>query len=122
MPQEERLKELNREQRELSQADQRVAGLNAEKIALDDLEHVVIGALEEMQGTYLNRVSDRMNELFLTMVGADPEQGAIFQGAEINNRYSIVVRTKDNRTLNPDFEVKWCVSACPDVSLYLGLN
>ena len=100
-----RLKELNREQKELSQADQRMAGLNAEKTALNDLEHVVVGALEEMQGTYLKRVSDRMNELFLAMVGADPEQNAIFQGVEINNRYSIVVRTKDDRTLNPDYEV-----------------
>ena len=85
--------------------NERMAGFNAEKAALDDLEHVVEGALKDMQSTYLQRVSDRMNELFLRMVGADPEQNAIFQGAEINTNYSIVVRTKDERTLNPDFEV-----------------
>ena len=39
------------------------------------------------------------------MIGADPEQNAIFQGAEINSKYNIVVRTTDNRTLNPDHEV-----------------
>ena len=102
---EEKLKGLNREQKELSRADIRMAGLNAEKTALSDLEQVVGGALGEMQGIYLQRVSDRMNELFLTMIGADPEQNAIFQGAEINSKYNIVVRTTDNRTLNPDHEV-----------------
>ena len=39
------------------------------------------------------------------MVGADPDQNAIFQGTEINDTYSIVVWTADNRTLNPDYEV-----------------
>ena len=103
--QEDRLKELNREQRELTLADQRMTAYNAEKAALDDLERVVVGALEDMQSTYLRRVSDRMNDLFLEMIGADPEQNSIFQGAEINSSYSINVRTHDDRTLNPDFEV-----------------
>ena len=100
-----RLKELTREQRQLSRADQRLAALNAEKTALDDLERVVDGTLKEMNNTYLTAVSDRMNELFLTMIGADPEQNAIFQSTEISDKYSIVVRTADNRTLNPDYEV-----------------
>ena len=82
-----------------------MVGLNAEKAALNDLQQIVHGSLNEMQGTYLKRVSDRMNDLFLHMVGADPEQDAIFQGAHINSNYSIVVNTKDNRTLNPDYEV-----------------
>lgn len=102
---EERMKQLNSEQKELSKADQRMAGLNAEKTALDDLQDVVEGALGEMQGTYLKHVSGRMNDLFLSMVGADPEQNAIFQGAEINERYSIIVKTIDDKTLNPDYEV-----------------
>ncbi len=102
---EQKLNELNREQTDLRRADERVTGLNAEKAILNDLQQIVHGSLEEMQGTYLKRVSDRMNDLFLDMVGADPEQDAIFQGAHINSNYSIVVKTKDNRTLNPDYEV-----------------
>lgn len=99
------LKELNQKQKELRRVDERMASLNAEKTVLNDLQQIVRGSLEEMQGTYLKRVSDRMNDLFLNMVGADPEQNAIFQGTHINNNYSIVVKTKDNRTLNPDYEV-----------------
>lgn len=102
---EEALGELLLEQKELSRVDERMSGLNAEKAALDDLEYVVSGTLEEMQSTYLRRVSTRMNELFLDMIGADPNQGAIYQGAEINDQYNIIVRTMDNRTLNQDFEV-----------------
>ena len=86
-------------------ADQKVTGLNAELSVLQDLDSIVGGALKDMQDTYLHRVSDRMNELFLDMIGADPSQGAIFQGARITPDYSIVVDTKDNRTLNPDHEV-----------------
>ena len=100
-----RLKELKREQRKLTRADQRLAALNAEKTALDDLERVVNSTLKEMHSTYLTAVSERMNELFLTMIGADPEQNAIFQGTEISDKYSIIVRTVDHRTLNPDYEV-----------------
>lgn len=102
---ESRLKELNSEQSKLRQVDQKMVNLNAEIAALDDLESVVGGALDSMQSTYLKRVSSRMNDLFLEMVGADPDHDTIFQGAEINERYNIVVRTKDNRTLNPEYEV-----------------
>ncbi len=102
---EQKLKELNQQQKELRRADERMVGLYAEKTALNDLQKIVHGSLEEMQGTYLKRVSDRMNDLFLHMVGADPKQDAIFQGAHINSNYSIVVKTKDNRTLNTDYEV-----------------
>ncbi len=102
---EERIKDLTRQQTRLRRADQKVAGLNAELSVLQDLDGIVGGALDDMHKTYLQRVSTRMNELFLDMIGADPSQGAIFQGAHITPDYSIVVETKDNRTLNPDHEV-----------------
>ena len=101
----EKIKVLTSKQTELRRADEKVAGLNSELSVLQDLDHVIGGALRDMQETYLNRVSERMNELFLDMIGADPAQGAIFQGARITPEYSIVVDTKDNRTLDPDHEV-----------------
>lgn len=102
---ESELKGLQTEQKQLSRADDRLAGLTAEKVALEDLSRIVGGALGEMQSTYLKKVSERMNELFLKMVGADPEQNATFQGTEISDNYNIIVKTRDGRTLNPDFEV-----------------
>ena len=102
---ESELKDLQTEQKQLSRADERLAGLTAEKVALEDLATIVGGALCEMQSKYLKKVSERMSDLFLKMVGADPEQNATFQGTEIDDNYSIVVKTRDGRTLNPDFEV-----------------
>ncbi len=99
------IRELENRDAELRHIDQKVSGLNAELSVLHDLESIVDGALGDMQGTYLQRVSDRMNALFLDMIGADPAQGAIYQGVRITPSYSIVVDTKDNRTLNPDHEV-----------------
>ena len=101
----QRIKELRSRDAELRRVDLKVVGLNAELSVLHDLESIVDGALNDMQGTYLKRVSDRMNALFLDMIGADPSQGAIFQGARSTQNYSIVVDTKDKRTLNPDHEV-----------------
>ncbi len=101
----EKLKGLKIEQKILSQADKKVAGLNAKKTVLDDLELIVSETLKEMQGIYIERVSKRMNDLFLEMVGTDTEQDGGFQRAEISDKYSIVVRTTNNRTLHPDHEV-----------------
>lgn len=102
---EQKLKQLKRDQDKLIQEDHRVTGLKSEQQALTDLSCIVDGALEDMQGTYLTKVSNRMNDMFLEMIGADPEHGAIYQGTEITPDYSIIVRTFDERTLNPDHEV-----------------
>ena len=101
----EEIKGLKSRDAELRRVDKKVAGLNAQLSVLHDLENIIGGALGDMQGMYLKSVSDRMNYLFLNMIGADPSQGAIYQGARITPSYSIVVDTKDNRTLNPDHEV-----------------
>ena len=102
---EERLQELQQEQKRLRRLDQRMHKLNAQLTALDDLSLIVGDTLHEMQNEYLGKVSQRMNQLFLHMAGADPDQGATFQGTEITPSYNIVVHTKDDRTLNPDHEV-----------------
>ena len=43
-----------------------------------------------------------MNSIFLEMIGADPEQGAIIWGAEISAKFDIIVYGPNERTLNPD--------------------
>ena len=99
------IKELRDRYNELRRVDQKVRGLDAELSVLQDLESIIGGTINDMHGMYLQRVSDRMNALFLDMIGAEPLQGAIYQGVRITPNYSIVVNTKDDRTLNPDHEV-----------------
>lgn len=71
-----------------------------------DLGNVVKNTLDELQTVYMRRVSDRMNVLFLQMVGADPTvAGGVFKKAEITEDYDIKVLSADNRTLDPDHEL-----------------
>ncbi len=100
-----KLKNLDQLQKTLRNEEEKMKGLDAEQAVLDDLQHVIQNSLKEMQEIYIDKVSDRMNDLFLDMVGADPDQNGVFQQVYINNDYNIIVRTNDNRTLNPDTEV-----------------
>lgn len=100
------LKELDKEQKKLRDKDEKIFNLDRQITAIDDLKYVVSSTLEEMTGDCLKTVSDRMNKLFLGMIGTEREQeDAVFQGVEINDEYNILVKTKDNRTLSPDYEV-----------------
>lgn len=100
---------------ELRRQDAKVAVANARLTVTEDMNVVVQGALEELQQTYLSKVSDRMNALFLEMVGADPStmagdgsrgsNSAVFQAAEISPTYEIAVNSSGNKTLNPDSEL-----------------
>ena len=44
-----------------------------------DIEDVLKNAYQRIQTDEIDKVSTRMNELFIDMIGADPEQGAIIK-------------------------------------------
>lgn len=109
--------ELGPRQQQLLRQDQRLGQLNSRLTVTEDMAGVVRGVLEDLQQTYLARASERMNELFLEMVGADPASMAefsakqqskasssVFSSAEVNQAYEIVVHSGD-RTLNPEHEL-----------------
>ena len=102
---EEKLKDLKKEHTRLLRLEQQTSRLRAQLTVAEDLKQIVEGTLNEMQGFYLNKVSQQMNLLFLGMAGVDPEQGSIFQGAEITKQYDIVVNSQDGKTLDTDYEV-----------------
>jgi DNA sulfur modification protein DndD len=94
--------------------DTKLSEVNARLTVTEDMTTVVRGVLEDLQLVYLKRVSDRMNAMFLEMVGADPaamsgEEGdhrsQVFRSAEITPSYQIVVNSGENRTLNPESEL-----------------
>ena len=110
----ERLKSLIPELKVLRQQDTKLSLLNSQVTVADDVALIVDGALEDIQQRYLGRVSDRMNELFLEMVGADPstmgdasarERGRVFSSASITDAYEIAVLSGEGNTLNPDYEL-----------------
>lgn len=101
----DKVKALDDRFNQITKAEGKLSALRAQRTATSDILAVLSGSLEELNSVYLQRVSNRMSELFLEMVGADPDEGSIFQGASITDGYEIVVHTVQGRTLDPDFEV-----------------
>jgi len=108
---------LKPRQEEFLRLDKRLAEVKSRLTVTEDMSAVVRGTLEDLQQDYLARVSQRLNSLFLEMVGADPESMAELEGggekkasrilerAAINPDYEIVVYSADNTTLNPEYEL-----------------
>ena len=70
---------------------------------LRDLAHETLGSLKS---EYVQRVSSRMNELFLDIVGSDPDtEAVVFTGVSINERFDIVINTQGGNTLDADYEL-----------------
>lgn len=74
----------------------------AESEITKDVEKILQSVYERLINEELLKVSDLMNSIFLEMIGADPEQGAIIQRAEISREFDIIVYGPDDRKLNPD--------------------
>ena len=55
------------------------------------MEAVLQRSYRRMTTDELGKVSTLMSEMFLEMIGADPEQGAIIRGAEISKEFDIFV-------------------------------
>ena len=73
----------------------------------EDLVNLTSGTLNRLKSNYVHRVSSRMNELFLEIVGADPSTDtALFTGVNINeSTYDIVIHSLEGRTLDADTEL-----------------
>ena len=81
--------------------------LRRQSIVANDLLALTEGTLERLKSGYVGQVSSRMNELFLNIVGADPDaQTSIFTKVAIEETtYDIVIHTLEGRTLDADTEL-----------------
>ena len=106
--------ELKPKYEEMLRQEAKLGEIKARLTVTGDMAAVVQGALEELQQSYLLRVSRRMNDMFLEMVGADPDvmsgdssdnRSQVFRSAQITDGYQIVVNSGDNKTLHPESEL-----------------
>ena len=63
-----------------------------------------------------------MNGIFLEMIGADPEQGAIIRRAEISREFDIIVYGPNDRTLNPDRDLNGASRRALTLAFILALT
>lgn len=87
-----------------------------------DVMKVLQGAYKRITNEELQKVSELMNRFFLEMIGADPEQGAIIQHAEISRDFDIIVYGPNQRTLNPDRDLNGASRRALTLAFILALT
>jgi DNA sulfur modification protein DndD len=94
----------------------------AELEVTNDIQTVLKNAYRRITTEELDKVSHRMNELFLEMIGADPDQGAIIKKAEISREFDILVYGPGGRMLNPDRDLNGASRRALTLSFILALT
>lgn len=89
----------------------------------EDLLRLVQRTLETLEGDYLRRASDRMNDLFMKIAGSVPEVSrSVFNEVRIAPNYDIEVLSGGHgRTLDPDFEINGASKRALTLSFIWGL-
>lgn len=94
----------------------------SELIVTQDIINVLQSSYNKITGEELVRVSEQMNEIFLEMIGADPEQFAIIKHAEISKDFDIIVYGPQGRTLDPDRDLNGASRRALTLSFILALT
>lgn len=114
--------ELEAERDRLLREQKKGARILAELEVTQDVTKVLQSAYERITNEELQKVSDLMNDIFIEMIGADPEQGAIIQRAEISRDFDIIVCGPSNRTLNPDRDLNGASRRALTLAFILALT
>ena len=114
--------ELEAERDRLLREQRKGARILAELEVTQDVMKVLQSAYERITNEELQKVSELMNSIFLEMIGADPEQGAIIRRAEISREFDIIVYGPNNRTLNPDRDLNGASRRALTLAFILALT
>jgi DNA sulfur modification protein DndD len=80
--------------------------LSLRRDVAEDISNLVAETLKVLENEYVVRVSNKMNELFLTIVGSIEElDSSIFTNVYIDKDYNIRVGTHSGNHLDTDFEL-----------------
>ncbi|MYB19208.1 MAG: AAA family ATPase [Holophagales bacterium] len=113
---------LERERDQLLRSKEKGARVLAGLDVAKDVETVLKGAYDRITDEELTKVSGLMNDIFLEMIGADPEQGAIIRRAEISKQFDIVVYGPQSRMLNPDRDLNGASRRALTLAFILALT
>lgn len=105
-----RLEAVREERRARAKEAERAVKLNEDlatkRDVAEDLHRLTAGTLAVLEKDYVERVSERMNSLFMEIVGSHPGfEAGVFSGVHIGKDYDIVVDTHHERRLDTDFEL-----------------
>ncbi len=94
----------------------------AELSVTKDVMKVLNSSYDRITNEELAKVSELMNEIFLEMIGADPEQNAIIRRAEISHEFDIIVYGPKKRLLNPDRDLNGASRRALTLAFILALT
>ncbi|MDW3206068.1 MAG: AAA family ATPase [Alphaproteobacteria bacterium] len=113
---------LTQERDRLLREQKKGARIIAELEVTQDVTQVLQSAYDRITNEELHKVSQLMNDIFLEMIGADPEQGAIIRRAEISTEFDIIVYGPNDRTLNPDRDLNGASRRALTLAFILALT
>ena len=113
---------LQRQYHDLLRQQDKGARFMADLEVAQDIQNVLSRAYERLTTEELAKVSTRMNEIFLEMIGADPSQGAIIQGTKITEQFEITVSGPSGRLLNPDRDLNGASRRALTLAFILALT
>lgn len=87
-----------------------------------DIQRVLSNTYERLTTEELDKVGARMNEIFLEMIGADPQQGALIRGVTITRDFEIVVYGTNETSLNPDRDLNGASRRALTLAFILALT
>ena len=123
------LKNLQDEQRGHEETRERLlreqkkgARILAELEVTQDIRQILERSYKRITDEELLKVSGLMNSIFLEMIGADPDQGAIIQRSEISREFDIIVYGPNQRTLNPDRDLNGASRRALTLAFILALT
>ena len=116
------VKRLEGERGKLLQRDDKSKRISAELAVAQDLQEVLTSALETMRTRELQRVSDRMNDIFLKMIGADAAQRAIIRRATITPEFRILVFGLHDNRLDPSLDLNGASRRALTIAFILALT
>ena len=113
---------LERERNRLLREQNKGARILAELSVTQDVMKVLISSYGRITNEELAKVSELMNEIFLEMIGADPEQNAIIRRTKISHEFDIIVYGPKERLLNPDRDLNGASRRALTLAFILALT
>ena len=113
---------LEAERDRLLREQKKGARILAELEVTQDVMKVLQSAYERITNEALQKVSELMNSIFLEMIGADLDQGAIIRRTEISREFDIIVYGSNDRTLNPDRDLNGASRQALTLAFILALT
>ncbi len=106
----------------LLQKDEKGMKFISELEVAKDLQDILTKALETMKTRELEQVSQHMNSLFLEMIGADTDQGAIITSATITPDFRIIVFGRHDYPLDPSQDLNGASRRALTIAFILALT